>query len=522
MQATRDDREVKTQAEEEDEDDDFEEIDKLQRPRGGRDAARRKSVHLDHQVFLATVRKELQDRQRGDDSAKHHGDVRCYSCEEPEQCEQGTCQCTKKCGGACGEFKPTSAYGTNKRKGDGLHTSCKKCRNAQQREYRKRKRKRKRSPTEEEKRLRSSKQYHHGVGSYEGPFTEACRRGECRCRKRCSGACGQYLAVDRFGAHKKSKDKLGYVCKQCHILRARRRYGTPFGIVELMANNMVAHTTTRNERRQEKKKTLHKVYKPRQLQWRLLKALEAAMAEDENGRDRRVIRCFISGNIVDVSREARARHRFLSPERLEEEDGYDDGNVVVVCVCFNTGHAQWTKAKYGLAVEAYVEHKKKRHSAAAGGDGSGSGAAGADTVPFPDPVPRTTNGKKTVIAHMINSAWSRDRKLREKGRTFRSAAPDLAIGWVRSQWERQGGRSHWLGVPLSLDMSSKNAKWKASIERLDDSETYTRHNCVLVCREMQKAGVGDPDDDCHWQWTHAKVDEMFSPSNHTRHHQQQQ
>ncbi len=40
-------------------------------------------------------------------------------------------------------------------------------------------------------------------------------------------------------------------------------------------------------------------------------------------------------------------------------------NKTCKCGCHDAGHAQWTKAKYGLAVEAYVEHKKKRHSATA-------------------------------------------------------------------------------------------------------------------------------------------------------------
>ena len=36
-------------------------------------------------------------------------------------------------------------------------------------------------------------------------------------------------------------------------------------------------------------------------------------------------------------------------------------NKTCKCGCHDAGHAQWTKAKYGLAVEAYVEHIKSEH-----------------------------------------------------------------------------------------------------------------------------------------------------------------
>ena len=47
----------------------------------------------------------------------------------------------------------------------------------------------------------------------------------------------------------------------------------------------------------------------------------------------------------------------------------------------------------------------------------------------------------------------------------------------------QGGRCYYSGVPLSC--AAGPADWVWSIERLDNSVTYTRENCVLIAQEFQ-------------------------------------
>ena len=47
----------------------------------------------------------------------------------------------------------------------------------------------------------------------------------------------------------------------------------------------------------------------------------------------------------------------------------------------------------------------------------------------------------------------------------------------------QGGRCHYSGVPLQC--AAGPANWVWSIERLDNSLTYTKDNCVIIAREFQ-------------------------------------
>ena len=72
-----------------------------------------------------------------------------------------------------------------------------------------------------------------------------------------------------------------------------------------------------------------------------------------------------------------------------------------------------------------------------------------------------------------NSAW--------RG-TFALAFEDL----LDMLWQ-QGGRCFYSGVPLHC--AKGPADWVWSIERLDNSTTYTRSNCVLIAREFNTADL---------------------------------
>ena len=65
-------------------------------------------------------------------------------------------------------------------------------------------------------------------------------------------------------------------------------------------------------------------------------------------------------------------------------------------------------------------------------------------------------------------------------------------------WQ-QGGRCFYSGVPLHC--SKGPADWAWSLERLDNSETYSRSNCVLIAREFNTSS----------QWSRSKAKHIWGP-----------
>ena len=90
--------------------------------------------------------------------------------------------------------------------------------------------------------------------------------------------------------------------------------------------------------------------------------------------------------------------------------------------------------------------------------------------------------QQTLRGHGIRLlATARQRATSRKGVWTGSFALDLddVLGML---W-LQGGRCYYSGVPLHC--AAGPADWVWSIERLDNSVTYTKENCVLIAREFQ-------------------------------------
>ena len=87
---------------------------------------------------------------------------------------------------------------------------------------------------------------------------------------------------------------------------------------------------------------------------------------------------------------------------------------------------------------------------------------------------------RTLRGHALSllcSARSRAAKGRFRGSFLIDIHDLLDMLWL------QGGRCFYSGVPLRC--ASGPADWVWSIERLDNSATYTKENCVLIAREFQ-------------------------------------
>ena len=77
----------------------------------------------------------------------------------------------------------------------------------------------------------------------------------------------------------------------------------------------------------------------------------------------------------------------------------------------------------------------------------------------------------------------------------------------------QGGRCHYSRVPLHC--AAGPADWVWSIERLDNSVTYAKNNCVLIAREFQTSDQSR-NKAVHpifgtAQWSRRKVSHVWGP-----------
>lgn len=88
---------------------------------------------------------------------------------------------------------------------------------------------------------------------------------------------------------------------------------------------------------------------------------------------------------------------------------------------------------------------------------------------------RAANPEKARAA--IESYWATFAAATAKWRCRRRGLPyDIDAEHLRRLFEEQGGRCHWLGVPMVTTM---NSHWKVSVERLDPMLGYVRGNVVL-------------------------------------------
>ena len=57
---------------------------------------------------------------------------------------------------------------------------------------------------------------------------------------------------------------------------------------------------------------------------------------------------------------------------------------------------------------------------------------------------------------------------------------DLVPDDLLEMWESQDGRCYWTSIPLELSPTPRHL-FQPSLERIDNSLSHTKDNCVLVC-----------------------------------------
>lgn len=79
---------------------------------------------------------------------------------------------------------------------------------------------------------------------------------------------------------------------------------------------------------------------------------------------------------------------------------------------------------------------------------------------------------------LVRSALSSNNERRERGRLMSDV--EIDADWVLAQFERQGGKCYWSGVPLEWVTTPARGPWQVSLDRLNSNLGYTKQNTVLA------------------------------------------
>ncbi|OLQ14084.1 hypothetical protein AK812_SmicGene1814 [Symbiodinium microadriaticum] len=234
--------------------------------------------------------------------------------------------------------------------------------------------------------------------------------------------------------------------------------------------------------------------------------------------------CAYSGIPMEMLRPN--SHWRISVERIDTSQGYLKGNCCLIAAEFNSsvsrkadphsGSAQWSKQKVQDVLHARTGQvhlqrlqegtviarlgtgrSRTKYTGFRGPDCDGKWRCGCcgiwkDNMQLFKRVSSgnglsytckecSWNGKsrwrQTMRGHALSQLSNARNRAANRG-TFRLEIDDI----LNMLWT-QGGRCYYSGVPLHC--AAGPADWVWSIERLDNSVTYTKQNCVLIAREFQ-------------------------------------
>jgi hypothetical protein len=102
---------------------------------------------------------------------------------------------------------------------------------------------------------------------------------------------------------------------------------------------------------------------------------------------------------------------------------------------------------------------------------------------------KTPEGRAEVLAERRVGNWALGLRMSLKGKVRRGHmasqkgrplefSPDLTTQWIRDQFERQGGRCFYTGIPFVIEATRRGMR-RPSIDRRDSAKGYTTENVVL-------------------------------------------
>lgn len=148
-----------------------------------------------------------------------------------------------------------------------------------------------------------------------------------------------------------------------------------------------------------------------------------------------------------------------SIERLDNTKGYTRDNCVLICLEFN-GVKQMNREKVEMLRSGI----------------------------FPDVTTNfeSQDVRRFVSTLMCRAIWSSKKRKHEP--------PTITKQWIEDQYHQQGNCGYYSSAPLVFE---PNAQWKASLERLDENQSYTPSNTVIICHELNTGKT---------QWSREKVE----------------
>ena len=204
--------------------------------------------------------------------------------------------------------------------------------------------------------------------------------------------------------------------------------------------------------------------------------------------ERQNFKCAYSGQRLTAST--------VSLERLDETIGYSPENCILIDIHFQTGR-QWTREKFQSIyelriIDTYDEDEVRK------------------TINWTrmNKSEQTRNAKRghqhptklSIVFSILKGSCRSSTEFRNKqGKNHQQS--EITIEYLIELWEKQRGRCYYLDIPLNTC-----GDWQVSVERLDESEGYTKDNVVLVALETQNA---------YDQWSKEFVKSVWDKSNST-------
>jgi hypothetical protein len=150
-----------------------------------------------------------------------------------------------------------------------------------------------------------------------------------------------------------------------------------------------------------------------------------------------------------------------SPERLDNDKGYVEGNVELVCVCFNTifETCRWSPVKF----QWFQSHSTKELS---------------EDIIQPTLL---DHGFKIACQKLSKTCISSSAK-RQKKRSTEDHSSVLTRTDIMEMYAQQKGVCGYSGV--IMDWRKNAPHWKMSIERKDRTVGYSKENSILICLEF--------------------------------------
>ncbi|CAE6934569.1 unnamed protein product [Symbiodinium sp. CCMP2456] len=239
--------------------------------------------------------------------------------------------------------------------------------------------------------------------------------------------------------------------------------------------------------------------------------------------------CAYSGIPMEMLRPN--SHWRISIERIDTSQGYLKGNCCLIAAEFNSavsckavphsGSAQWSKQKVQevlhartgqvdltrlqegtVAARRGTDRRRTKYTGFRGPDVAGKWRCGCCGIwknkeQFYIRV-ASLNGLshhckecnwnrkamwlQTMRGHALTQLCTARNRVANAKHTY-SGIFKLELDDILNMLWTQGGRCYYSGVPLRCAVGP--ADWVWSIERLDNSVTYTKQNCVLIAREFQ-------------------------------------